>query len=154
MIGTISQGTTGGWQNWVTASTNLTSVTGVHDIYLVFTGGNTALFNFNWIEFSESDQQQSTSKNTATLTIIEPATDGNQNRFIVYPNPASKSITIDFKSTGTAKMEIIGYLGETIRSRDIENGTKTVDLSGLPSGLYTIKVYDGLETFTKKIIKK
>ena len=52
------------------------------------------------------------------------------------------------------KYEIIDYLDKTIRLGDIQNGTNTIDLSNLPSGLYFIKVSDENETFTRKIIKE
>ncbi|WP_175288707.1 carbohydrate-binding protein [Flagellimonas eckloniae] len=154
LIGTIPVSNTGGWNSWTTlTNTNLTPTSGTHEVYLVFTGGSGYLLNLNWLEFSVG-QQQTSLKSTSTITLGEPVTDDAQNRFVVYPNPASNSITIDFKSDRIAKIEIVGSLGETIRSGAIENGTKTVDLSGLSSGLYIIKVSDGIETFTKKILKK
>ena len=43
---------TGGWNNWRTISCNLTKdLSGSQDIYLVFNGGGTFLFNINWFEF-------------------------------------------------------------------------------------------------------
>ncbi|KQC28676.1 carbohydrate-binding protein [Flagellimonas eckloniae] len=154
LIGTIPVSNTGGWNSWTTlTNTNLSAVSGTHNVYLVFTGGSGYLLNLNWVEFS-AGSQQSALKSNATLIVGEPVIDYPQDKFVVYPNPAANSVIIDFKSPEIAKMEIIGSLGETIRSGDIENGTKTVDLSGLSSGMYIIKVSDGAETFTKKIIKK
>ena len=51
LIGTCAVAGTGGWQTWVTKSTTVTSTTGVHDVYLKFTGGSGYLFNFNWWVF-------------------------------------------------------------------------------------------------------
>jgi hypothetical protein len=72
----------------------------------------------------------------------------------VYPNPTSDRINIDYKSSKTASIKIIDYLGKTILSGTIQNGRNTVDLSNLSSGLYIIKVSDDYETYTRKIIKK
>ncbi|MDW5290818.1 T9SS type A sorting domain-containing protein [Formosa sp. PL04] len=100
---------------------------------------------------SNSSQQKSASKKE-TLSISNNT--DIETKFLVYPNPVSDIITIDFKSSNTAKMQIIDYLGKTVISDEIQNGTKSIDLSHLSSGLYFIKVSDKQETFTRKIIKK
>lgn len=53
-IAQISVPHTGGWECWKTLSTPIESeVTGVHDIYFVFTGRKGCeLFNFDWWQFS------------------------------------------------------------------------------------------------------
>ncbi len=51
LIGTCSIQGTGGWQTWTTKSCTVISTTGVHDLYLKFTGGSGRLFNFNWWKF-------------------------------------------------------------------------------------------------------
>ncbi|MDW5290828.1 T9SS type A sorting domain-containing protein [Formosa sp. PL04] len=85
---------------------------------------------------------------------IETKESTTPDRLFVSPNPATNSITIDFKSSNTAKMQIIDYLGKTVISDDIQNGMKSIDLSHLSSGLYFIKISDEQETFIRKIIKK
>lgn len=51
-IGTCAIAGTGGAQTWATTSCTVTSTTGVHDLFLKFTGsGSGALFNFNWWKF-------------------------------------------------------------------------------------------------------
>ncbi|MYS79266.1 beta-1,3-glucanase family protein [Embleya scabrispora] len=54
-IAEIDLGNSGGWQNWRTVPTNITApVTGVHDVYLVFSSGSTADFvNVNWFTFTK-----------------------------------------------------------------------------------------------------
>jgi hypothetical protein len=51
LIGTCQVSGTGGWQTWTTVSCNISKVTGKHDVYLKFTGGDGYLFNLNWFEF-------------------------------------------------------------------------------------------------------
>jgi arabinoxylan arabinofuranohydrolase len=48
LIGTCAVQGTGGWQTWVTKSCTINGATGIHDLYLRFTGGSGFLFNFNW----------------------------------------------------------------------------------------------------------
>lgn len=44
---------TGGWQSWKTISGNVSSVTGTHSVYLVFTSNQDSDFvNVNWFTFS------------------------------------------------------------------------------------------------------
>ncbi|WP_313771831.1 carbohydrate-binding protein [Neobacillus niacini] len=62
-VGTVDVEGTGGWNNFTDAVTVLkdeqgipTTVTGKHDVYLVFTKKNDDyLFNLNWIKFTKSD---------------------------------------------------------------------------------------------------
>jgi arabinoxylan arabinofuranohydrolase len=51
LAGTCAVQGTGGWQTWATISCAVSGATGVHDLYLKFTGGSGLLFNFNWWKF-------------------------------------------------------------------------------------------------------
>jgi len=53
IIATCAVTGTGGWQTWATKSCTVSGATGVHDLYLKFTGsGSGMLFNFNWWKFT------------------------------------------------------------------------------------------------------
>ncbi|MGD9420477.1 MAG: carbohydrate-binding protein [Verrucomicrobiota bacterium JB025] len=54
LVGTCTVPGTNGWQTWETVSTELSGVSGAHDLYLVFTGGSGYLFNLNWFTFTRS----------------------------------------------------------------------------------------------------
>ena len=52
IIGTLDISYTGEWKNWREFETSVKSVTGVHDLYLVFKGKKPhALFNLDWWKF-------------------------------------------------------------------------------------------------------
>ena len=51
LVGTCAVAGTGGWQTWTTSTCTVTGATGVHNLYLKFTGGSGLLFNFNWWKF-------------------------------------------------------------------------------------------------------
>lgn len=51
LIGTVAVSGTGGWQNWTTASGQISGATGIHNLYVKFTGGAGNLFNLNWFKF-------------------------------------------------------------------------------------------------------
>ena len=52
VIGNCTVPVTGGWQTWTTVSCPVSGATGVHDLYLKFTGGSGYLFNINWWQFN------------------------------------------------------------------------------------------------------
>lgn len=53
LIGTCPVAHTGGWQDWETRTADIAGVSGVHDVYLVFTGADAGyLFNVNWFTFT------------------------------------------------------------------------------------------------------
>jgi beta-glucosidase len=54
LIGTFPVSGTGGWQNWVTISNTISEITGIHKVFLKFTGGSGYLFNVNWLRFYNS----------------------------------------------------------------------------------------------------
>jgi GH35 family endo-1,4-beta-xylanase len=51
-VGSLSVGNTGGWQSWQTVSTQIDTVTGLHDLFLRFSGGSDFLLNLDWYQFS------------------------------------------------------------------------------------------------------
>jgi arabinoxylan arabinofuranohydrolase len=52
LAGTCSVTGAGGAQTWATKSCAVSGATGVHDLFLKFTGGSGQLFNFNWWKFT------------------------------------------------------------------------------------------------------
>jgi hypothetical protein len=66
LIGTCAVTGTGGWQNWVTKTTAVTGISGVHDLYLVFTGGGGYLLNVNWFTFTDTTAPAAPAGLTAT----------------------------------------------------------------------------------------
>lgn len=56
LIGTISVTSTGQWTKYKTFSTSLTGVSGIHTLYLRYTGGAGYLFNLNWFEWTPANE--------------------------------------------------------------------------------------------------
>lgn len=54
LAGTCAVPGTGGWQNWVNTSCSVNNATGVHNLFLKFTGGAGNLFNLNWFKFGNA----------------------------------------------------------------------------------------------------
>ncbi|NBI27767.1 carbohydrate-binding protein [Chengkuizengella marina] len=56
LIGTVDIQNTGGWQSWDTNTASISNVTGIHDIYFVFTGASgEGIGNLNWFTFTDSN---------------------------------------------------------------------------------------------------
>lgn len=56
-IGAFAIGNTGGWQSWKTVPTNISPVTGIHTVYLIFTSGQPSYFvNVHWFTFASPTQ--------------------------------------------------------------------------------------------------
>ncbi|WP_211481694.1 glycoside hydrolase family 43 protein [Arachidicoccus rhizosphaerae] len=51
LVGICNVQNTGGWLNWTTAKCKVRDAKGKHDLYLVFSGGEGELFNFDWWRF-------------------------------------------------------------------------------------------------------
>ncbi|WP_082472234.1 glycoside hydrolase family 43 protein [Paenibacillus bovis] len=54
LVGTVKVPATGGMQNWREVQGSINNVTGVHDLYLVFTGGSGNLFNLDAWQFASN----------------------------------------------------------------------------------------------------
>ncbi len=60
LVGTLNVGATGGAQTWKEVETTISKVTGVHNVYLVFTGtGTSNLFNVDYWQFTAPAKQRS-----------------------------------------------------------------------------------------------
>jgi hypothetical protein len=52
-VASFSIQNTGGWQSWITVTTNMSKVTGIHAVYLTFASGRPEEFvNVNWFTFN------------------------------------------------------------------------------------------------------
>lgn len=69
----------------------------------------------------------------------------------MYPNPAKTEITISLLTNEDSEIELFNVLAEKLIS--IKNQNR-IDISGLPTGIYFVKVKQGTNLFTKKIIKQ
>ena len=78
----------------------------------------------------------------------------------IYPNPFSKSTTIEYESIQSGKIELkiynqIGQLIEEFIQPEAQAGINKIiwQANGMPPGIYFIRLQTGNESKTKKIIK-
>ncbi|NUY81538.1 T9SS type A sorting domain-containing protein [Flavobacterium sp. MAH-1] len=93
--------------------------------------------------------------NTATTTVEQLSTPENQSDvFVLYPNPASGSFIIRSVENNQLDMEITDVRGSTVLSKRLTpiQNESVVDISGLSSGLYFVKLSSENASLTKKLI--
>ena len=70
----------------------------------------------------------------------------------VFPNPANAFISVE-TAESAQKVTVINSIGQAVYvSTNIENGYVSVDATGLPSGVYLIRVDSGKEFVTRRVI--
>lgn len=75
----------------------------------------------------------------------------------VYPNPAKDEINIYNnipRSKGQYKYSIFNVSGQVLSTGSLQSGTNTVGISGLSTGVYLLKVFNGLEQVSSTQFRK
>lgn len=76
----------------------------------------------------------------------------NENK--IYPNPTSGILKIDIKNTtGKSEIEIFNSLGQSVFKNTASNETE-INISTFASGIYFVKIQNGQNILTKKIVKE
>lgn len=84
----------------------------------------------------------------------------NAANLIIYPNPSSNQITIEFNSdkTHSSSLAITSILGQTVKTipTDFSPGKNKIeiDISQLSKGLYFVQLQNSSELFSGKFIKE
>ncbi len=116
LVGTCAVSGTGGWQTWVTKSCSVSGASGVHDLYLRFTGGSGSLFNVNWWKFSGGGTPVPTAEPTATPTMA--------------PTPVPGTVSI---ACGSASAVGDFQPDQYYSGGSTYNNTNTIDVSAITS---------------------
>lgn len=90
LLGTCSVSSTGSWYNYSTVTCLLSGITGIHNIYIKFTGGSDYLFNINWFKFYASS--------TTTVAIKSLA----NNMYVCADNAGTSPLIANRSSVGGA----------------------------------------------------
>src|SRR6266498_2542399 len=114
VIATTGVSPTGGWQTWVSATSTLSAAaTGVHRVYVTFTGTPGVDFvNVNWLQFQASGSgnaytvRQAESFDSQSGTQLEATTDigGGQNVGWIAPGDWLAYDNVDFGATSPASV--------------------------------------------------
>ncbi|WP_336733395.1 PQQ-dependent sugar dehydrogenase [Chryseobacterium sp. VD8] len=89
---------------------------------------------------------------TTTLGVQE---NDFSNQIKVYPNPASKKVFIEGVKDKNTAVEIISFEGRKVLEQGKIESDNSVNISGIPAGVYFINLNSGNEkSYSKKIIIK
>ena len=73
----------------------------------------------------------------------------------IYPNPANETITIEPKqNTGEFTLAIYYMNGQELIKQKTKDSQIQIDISGLPSGVYFVKLINDKNVLVRKFIKK
>lgn len=144
-IGAITVANTGGWQNWVTLTGSVSGVSGVHDLYLSFSGGTGYLFNVNHFVFTGGSARTEVSEPTDLIT---------EGGFKLFPNPAGDFLIVETSQYKDVKMLIYDNIGRLVLASKLSGNRTTVGVTGFSPGIYILKLANGKETITRKFQKK
>jgi len=93
--------------------------------------------------------------------IIKTSIDNDyEEEIVISPNPTSGYINIQLNNQLSSEFqyELINVSGQVIKSSILgfvsQNGQSSIDISDVPNGSYTIRVYSNREDFTFSIIKE
>ncbi|MDP1801483.1 MAG: T9SS type A sorting domain-containing protein [Bacteroidota bacterium] len=80
----------------------------------------------------------------------------NNSSIKIYPNPTNDilNIDVDIINGNSSKLQILNSLGQIVREEKIKDPKSQINISQLPSGVYTLKVFIENEYKTFKIIKQ
>jgi len=72
---------------------------------------------------------------------------------LIYPNPSNGMITVDCSSfPSKAVIEVLDIAGRVVKKIENAAGIATVDITGMPSSIYLVKVSDGTTSIFRKIV--
>jgi hypothetical protein len=71
----------------------------------------------------------------------------------IYPNPASAFVQIEINSSEEFNVELFDMSGRKLYQTQM-NGDITIDLNAYATGIYFVKIGDGANSITKKILKQ
>lgn len=77
----------------------------------------------------------------------------NEAELTIYPNPTSSFVTIESQSNEQLRIKLFDIRGKEIYTTTIF-GRSNIELSSYPTGIYFLKIDNGRETSTKKIVKQ
>lgn len=96
-------------------------------------------------------------KNSNTIAVSVVCREGDVlagSSFQLYPNPASDFITIETDLAREKTFYLTDALGQILQTITTSENTITIDLNNISSGVYFIKMEDGVNAVTQKFIKQ
>jgi predicted alpha-1,6-mannanase (GH76 family) len=124
-------------EEWLTVTCPLTSISGRHNIYLVYKNSTSSGFKIDNFRFL---------KNGADIVNVPV-----QPQIELYPNPAASILYVKFPHDG--RLYVYNSLGKEIDSVYISGGTATLNVNNYNTGVYFVKIITNNRVFIGKFLK-
>lgn len=85
-----------------------------------------------------------------SVVSTEPDVPAVADALFLYPNPTAGMVKV--KLAGKVTLQIYTVSGQLIRKLSLPHGEKTIDLSGLPAGMYQIRAKSDEDYFSGKLL--
>jgi len=73
--------------------------------------------------------------------------------FKLYPNPAvNNAVKVELASNSPATAQLVSITGETVRNFDLTQASNLLDLNGLTTGVYLLKIYQDGALGVKRVV--
>jgi uncharacterized protein (DUF2141 family) len=148
--------------------TNVSSSAAKNGSVNITTTGGTPPYAFSWSNGNTVEDITDLSPGTYTVTITDAnacMTSGvftvsfplsingitNYSDIKVYPNPAAGQVTIDAGNNMIKQVELINMIGETVYKSNPDSNRLVIDISGLKSGIYFVRMYTGNKSATTRL---
>ncbi|WP_051477532.1 Ig-like domain-containing protein [Aquimarina pacifica] len=133
VLATANIAPTGGWQNWITLTQNVTLEAGIQTVRLYSPADN---WNLNWFEIESTTEAVASAR-----SIVD--TPEKTAPVKVFPVPAKDVLNLSIPDyTAYERIEIINLNGQVIlKNSDILSDIISFDVQELPSSMYIIKMY-------------
>jgi hypothetical protein len=80
---------------------------------------------------------------------------GNNLASILYPNPTTGTFRVNFTTpVEKAGIELLDAGGRALQQRIVSGSQVEMDISSFPAGIYTLRVRQGNNVFTYKVVKR
>jgi arabinoxylan arabinofuranohydrolase len=126
-VGRVSVGSTGGWQTWQTVSAPISTVTGLHNLYLRFSGGSGYLLNFDWWRFTGGapggnnvlsvELEGLANQSSFSPFVVGSDATASGGQLIEWPNNGANQLLASPSDTATGRVEISFTLSQTANVR-------------------------------------
>jgi mannan endo-1,4-beta-mannosidase len=137
------------WGKTSAAADDLTGLQGTARYVKVYCINRATTYGFSLFEFEVYGTATTTLKTLAT-------TSSEAEELAVFPNPATSHLTVRRPGlrAGRGQLTIRNGLGQLVRSQLIAGPESTVDLAGLASGVYQLKLTDQYGQVNHKFSKQ
>ena len=74
----------------------------------------------------------------------------NDSQLSIFPNPTTDKVNVE--CVGMSRIDVYNVEGKLVRSMKVEDDVVQID--GLDSGVYMLRIYQGDEILTRKVVKR